>query len=147
MEHSFFRDHIISHPSFISYTSDKEYRAQIRQIFRFDPTEKFTYHGKMTNFSDMDPVTQDELMFDNKKLSQSMDMLFEDTIAEPFFQDMYLHAAGQMFSTDLKIGQAVLCSYDTFGLYFACVWYFYAGGISGLLMCSEHQKLKSYFNL
>ena len=139
--------HIVSLPSFINYRTNEEYRAHMRHVFRFDPTEKFTYDGKLTNFSDLDLCTQDELMFDNKNLSSSMDVLFEDTRHEPFFQDMYLHAAGQMFSTDLKIGQAVLCSYDTFHLYFSCVWYFYVGGISGLLMCSEYQKLKSYFNL
>ena len=141
------KKHIISLPSFINYGTSTEYRAHIRHIFRFDPTEKFTYNGKLTDFSELDQITQDELLFDNKNLSASMDVLFEDTKTEPFFQDMYLHAAGQMFSTDLQIGQAILCSYDTFNLYFACVWYFYVGGISGLLMCSEYQKLKSYFNL
>ena len=141
------KSHLISLPSSIHYTTNADYRGHIRRIFRFDPTEKFTYNGKMTAFAELDAKTQDELLFDNKKLSACMDVIFEDTISEPYFQDMYLHAAGQMFSTDAKIGQAVLCSYDTFHLYYACVWYFYVGGVSGLLMCAEHQKLKSYFNL
>ena len=141
------KNHIISLPSCVNYSTSKDYRAHIRHVFQFDPTEKFTYNGKLTEFSQLDPRTQDELLFDNKRLSASMDVLFEDTMKEPYFHDLYVLAAGQMLSTDPKIGQAVLCSYDTFHLYFACVWYFYAGGISGLLMCSEHQKLKSYFNL
>ena len=140
-----FKSYIVSLPSCVFYKNNTDYRSSIRHIFRFDPTEKFTYEGKMTEFSELDSQTQDELLFDSKSLSASMDSLFEDTMAEPFFQDLYLHAAAQMFSTDLKIGQAVLCSYDTFHLYYACVWYFYVGGISGLLLCAEHQKLKHYF--
>lgn len=141
------KNYIVSLPSTIHYSNDTEYRAQIRKIFRFDPTEAYTYNGKLSIWSELDNQTQDELLFDNRQISESMDIIFEDTKAEPYFQEMYLFAAGQMLSLDPKIGQAVLCSYDTLHLYFACIWFFYVGGISGLLNCPEHQKLKSYFNL
>ena len=141
------KQYIISLPSCITYITNKEYRAQIRHVFRFDPNERFTYDGTLTAFSELDQKTQDELMFDNKTLSASMDVIFNDTNEESYFHDLYVCAAGQMLSTDPKIGQAVLCSFDTFHLYFACIWYFYVGGISGLLLCAEHRKLKSYFNL
>lgn len=140
-----FKTYITSLPSCIHYETNSDYRRSIRHIFRFDANEKFTYGGKMTDLSELDSETQDELLFDNKSLSASMDSMFEDTKKEPFFADLYLQAAGQMFSIDPKIGQAVLCSYDTFHLYYACVWYFYVGGISGLLMCAEHKKLDRYF--
>lgn len=140
-----FKNYIISLPSFIHYKSDEEYRGCVRHIFRFDLNETYSYEGKLTNFSQLDVKTQDELLFDNKALTESMDRLYEDTIKEPFFQDLYLHAAGQMFSTDPKIGQAVLCSYDTLHMYYACVWFFYVGGVSALLSCAEYKKLNHYF--
>lgn len=140
-----FKSYFVTLPSCIHYRTDEEYRGRIRQIFRFDPAKIFTYDEKMTDFSELDPNTQDELLFDTNAISGSMDKMYEDTSKEPFFQDLYLQAAGQMFSTDPKIGQAVLCSYDTFHLYYACVWFFYVDGISGLLSCAEYKKLKTHF--
>ena len=141
------KEHITSLSSFIQYNNDTEYRAHIRKIFRFDANEKFTYGGKITKFSEMDQETQDELMFDSKQVSQTMDELYEDTIKDSVFRELYMSAAGRMFSTDPKIGHAIVCSYDTFQWYYACVWYFYVGGVSSLLMCSDYEKIKSYFNL
>jgi hypothetical protein len=141
------RKHIISLPSCIQYENDTEYRNHIRRIFRFDPNEKFTYNGKITKFSKLDSQTQDEIMFDSKQVTETMDEMYRDTSKEGHFQELYIHAAGRMFSTDPHIGHAIICSYDTFQWYYTCVWYFYVGGVSSLLMCSEYEKLKSYFNL
>ena len=111
------KEHITSLSSFIQYNNDAEYRAHIRKIFRFDANEKFTYGGKITKFSELDQETQDELMFDSKQVSQTMDELYEDTIKDGVFRELYMSAAGRMFSTDPKIGHAIVCSYDTFQWY------------------------------
>jgi hypothetical protein len=44
---------------------------------------------------------------------------------KPIFKELYTLAAATMFSTDVKVGQVVLCSYDYFHLYFNCLWYFF----------------------
>lgn len=134
-------------PSVIVYTNNREYREHIRKAFRFDPNEKFTYHGTITKFEDMDEESRDELMFDSKSMSKSMDVLCKATENDPFFQDLYRHAAGRMFSESLEIGQAVACSYDTFHLYYSCVWYYLQGGVSSLSAIEEFTKIKEYFDL
>ena len=134
-------------PSTFEYTTDLEYRNHLRRVFRFDPKEKYTYQGTLVEFSQLDPVTQDELLFDNVSMSSNMDILLEDTMHEDIFKELYMHAAGRMFSTDVKIGQAILCSFDTFNWYFTCTWHFYMGGESAVKICSEYKKLENYFNL
>lgn len=134
-------------PSAIVYSSNQEFREHIRKAFRFDPKEKFTYHGKLAEFEDLDDESKDELMFDSKSLSTSMDILFKATENDSFFQDLYRHAAGRMFSESLEIGQAVVCSYDTFQLYYSCVWFYLHGGSSSLSSSEEFKKLKAYFEI
>ena len=131
----------------IGATTNEEYRNCIRLVFRFDPTEKFTYDGKLQSFDSLDEQTQDELLFDSKRVHASMDTLYEITTTSSFFRELYLNAAGRMFSTDPKIGQAVVCAYDTFDLYHACVWYYLFGGYTSLTSCAEYSKLKTYFNI
>lgn len=140
-----FSTFIVSLPSSFEYTSDVEYRNHLRRVFRFDPHEKYTYKGSLVEFSELDPVTQDELLFDNTSMSSNMDILMEDTMHDYIFQEIYMNAAARMFSTDVKIGQAVACSYDTFNWYFTCCWHFYVGGVSAVKTCSEYKKLKNYF--
>ena len=142
-----FLEYFQSLPSVIVYTSNREYRDHIRKAFRFDMKEKYTYNGKLTKFEDLDEESRDELMFDSKSLSKSMDMLFKATKNDIFFQELYGHAAARMFSESLEIGQAVVCSYDTFHLYYSCVWYYLQGGISSLTAIQENKKLKEYFEM
>ena len=104
-------------PSVIVYATNREYRDRIRKVFRFDPKETYSYEGKRVNFEDLDEESKDELMFDSTSMSSSMDILFHATENDPFFQDLYRHAAGRMFSESPEIGQAVVWSYDTFHLY------------------------------
>jgi len=136
-------------PSAIVYASSREYRDHIRKVFRFDPKEKHTYNGKLVTFEDMDEESIDELMFDSKSMSTSLDVLFKATEHDIFFKDLYLHAAGRMFSESLEIGQAVVCSYDTFHLYYSYVWYSLQGENSSLSAAMEEvkQKLKEYFEM
>lgn len=133
-------------PSVILYTDDHEYRNAIRTAFRFDPKEKYNYNGIIQDFDSLDDITKDEVFLDSKSITSSMDSLYNHTSIEPHLQDLYLRAAGRMFSTDLQIGQAVLCAYDTFDLYYSAVWHFLHGGTSALLTCPEYKKLISYFD-
>jgi hypothetical protein len=147
MKSNEYLDYFNTLPSFIVYETNEEYRDCIRLVFRFDPNEKFTYDGKLQSFDSLDEQTQDELLFDSKRVNESMDTLYEMTTTSSFFRELYLNAAGRMFSTDPKIGQAVVCAYDTFDLYHACVWYYLFGGYTSLTSCAEYSKLKTYFNI
>ena len=136
-------------PSTISYHSNKEYREWIRILFHFSPN---TY----SNFADisvseidimdteMDEETKDELEFDMDKMNEVMEILFLATKEHSFFRELYLHAAGRMFSTDPSIGQAVVCSYDTFSWYYTCVRHFLLSNRIDDL--SEYQKLQQWFS-
>lgn len=142
-----FLEYFQSLPSVIVYASNREYRDHIRKAFRFDPKETYNYNGKLVKFEDLDEVSRDELLFDSKALSKSLDVLFKATANDIFFQELYRHAAGRMFSESLEIGQAVVCSYDTFHLYYSCVWYYLQGGISSLSAIHENKKLREYFEM
>ena len=89
---------------------------------------------------------KDEVFLDSKSITTSMDCIYEHTSIDPHFQELYVKSAGRMFSTDPQIGQAVLCAYDTFMLYYSAVWHFLHGGVSALLNCPEYKKLVSYFD-
>lgn len=132
-------------PSSIVYTDDKDYRNAIRKVFRFEPNKKYTYDGKLQNYDDLDEISKDELLMDSESITTSMDALYNATKNENVFQDLYLKAAGRMFSTDPSIGHAVMCSYDTFYLYHSCVWYYLHGGIASLLTIHEFEQLQQYF--
>ena len=129
MNHAAFFEYFRSLNPTISYHSDPEYRQHLRRIFRFSP-EKRTYYANVKssdlalNFEDLDidPQSKDEMELDMDALEEGMDMIFLATREDPIFRTLYEYAAGRMFSTDPKIGQAVLCSYDTFAWYFSCVW-------------------------
>ena len=134
-------------PSTIVYTTDKEYRDHIRKAFRFDPKEKYNYNGRLMKLEDLDEISRDEVMFDSKAISKSLDIIFKHTKNDSFFHSLYEHAAGRMFSETLEIGQAVVCSYDTFHWYYSCVWYYLQGGVSSLSAIQENKKLKDYFDM
>ena len=131
-------------PSSIVYIDDTEYRNAIRKVFYFDPKKMYTYNGKVTNFEQLDSVTKDELNLDSDMIKTSMDALYNATKHESLFQELYLSAAGRMFSTEQEIGHAVLCSYDTFSLYHSCVWHYLHGGVASLLILHHYTELNAY---
>ena len=125
-----FLTHFRSLPSTISYDSDATYRQCIRHIFKFAPDKQTFYSGlkkeDLVEEEDLDPESKDEMDLDMDALEDGMNIIYLATHQNPLFRNLYEYAAGRMFSTDPKIGQAVLCSYDTFTLYFSCVWHFFA---------------------
>ena len=161
--HKLFLDYFRSLSPNISYHSDVEYRQHLRRIFRFSP-EKRTYYANLKSedlglglglgldrnldFEEMDPISKDEMELDMDALEEGMDRLFLATWEDPLFRTLYEYAAGRMFSTDPKIGQAVLCSYDTFAWYFSCVWHHLVDSKEKpLVELQEYRNLCSWFSI
>ena len=127
LKESFF-SHIQSLPSHLSYHSNREYREVIRKVFQFQPEKRFYYAGleqsDIISELDLDTESKDEMELDMDSFEKGMELLFLATHSHPFFQLLYEYAAARMFSTDPRIGQAIICSYDTFSWYFTCIWYY-----------------------
>ena len=154
-DHEPFFDYFRSLNPQITYHSDQEYRQHLRRVFRFSP-EKRTYYANIKssdlapNFEDLDidPQSKDEMELDMDALEEGMDMIFLATCDDPIFRTLYEYAAGRMFSTDPKIGQAVLCSYDTFPWYFSCVWHHLMNLKEKCIVeLQEYQQLCSWFSI
>lgn len=139
---------IKSLPQKIHYTNTKEYRQVLRQIFDI-PVSARTYYGDVDigMYSDVDiedEETKDELNYDDSLMEKGMEEWFLKTHHQTSFKELYLFAAGRMFSTDLRIGQAVICSYDTFSLYYTCIWWIYHNPTSDITHLEEYKSLKKW---
>jgi hypothetical protein len=71
--------------------------------------------------SDIDPVSRDELEYDEKSADLAMQYVMDKTSHLPLFAPIYEQAASFMFSTDKNIGIAVLFSYDYLLLFHNCL--------------------------
>jgi len=145
-KHKEFIDFYHSLPSWLYYSTNKEYRDTIRKVFRFNDTKKSTYADMKLNHvyeTDVDEETKDELSFDTAQMERGMQLLYEITCSQALFQELYLLAAGRMFSTDPTIGQAVLCSFDYFSDYHTVVWYYLLDGYSAAVKCPSYEKLQN----
>ena len=139
-------------PPTIQYSNNKEYRQRFREIFDISESARTCYADISFNSLDEEDLedeneeTKDELNYDTSMMEKGMEEWFlkTNTESESIFKDLYLLAAGRMFSTDLRIGQAVICSYDTFHLYYACIWGLYHNKC--ILELSEYQTLKKWFS-
>lgn len=136
-------------PSTISYQSNKEYRNWIRRIFHFSNDAKSYYadltENDMVSDSSIDAESKDEMEFDNVTMEHGLDFIFESTKDDSIFEELYLLAAATMISTDNQIGQAVLCSYDFFHLYYTCLWYFFCDNTRKIETLPEYQRLYAMF--
>jgi len=135
-------------PSNIHYSGNKEYRQQIRNIFDISNLARSFYvDPELSNNlrEDENEETTDELNYDTSLVEKGMEEWFKKTMNNKELQELYLSAAGRMFSTDLRIGQAVICSYDTFHLYYTCIWNLYNNG-GEIIYLEEYKKLKKWFS-
>ena len=105
----------------ISYTNDEEYRKTIRQIFQMNSDS----YPEIVH-SDIDPVSRDELEYDDSAANFAMEYVFDKTRRIPPFIAIYEQAASFMFSTDINIGMTVLFSYDYLLLFHNCLRDFFA---------------------
>ena len=138
-------------PQTIQYSDNKEYRQRFREIFDISESARTCYADISFNSDldledDLDLETKDELNYDTSMMEKGMEEWFLKTESNAVFvfKDLYLSAAGRMFSTDLRIGQAVICSYDTFHLYYSCIWALYNN--NNIESLSEYQTLKKWFS-
>jgi hypothetical protein len=142
-------------PPTIQYSNNKEYRQRFREIFDISESARTCYADIDIDIDidvsvdledEEEEETKDELNYDTSMMEKGMEEWFLKTNPEsnPIFKDLYLSAAGRMFSTDLRIGQAVICSYDTFHLYYACIWAFYHNKYISEL--TEYITLKKWFS-
>jgi hypothetical protein len=142
-------------PKTIHYSSNKEYRQCIRNIFDISESARTCYVDISLNsledkddLEEEDEETTDELNYDTSVMEKGMEEWFLKTESNPLFKDLYLLAAGRMFSIDLRIGQAVICSYDTFHLYYTCIWYFLQEQQENtdITKINEYQTLRKWFS-
>jgi hypothetical protein len=137
-------------PPTIQYSNNKEYRQRFREIFDISESARTCYADISFNSledDDLEEETKDELNYDTSMMEKGMEEWFLKTNVEAnlLFKDLYLSAAGRMFSTDLRIGQAVACSYDTFHLYYACIWALYHNKCN-IESLSEYKTLRKWFS-
>ena len=143
---------IKSLPSKIHYSGNKEYRQQIRNVFDISVTARSFYVDPNVNLreeegeEEEDEETTDELNYDPSLVDKGMEEWFKKTMQKNEFQELYLSAAGRMFSTDLRIGQAVICSYDTFHLYYTCIWHLYNNEEKEITNLEEYKQLQKWFS-
>ena len=134
------------HPSTIKYSNNTEYRACIRRIFDFTKDAKSYYADLTENDFDnnLDEESKDEMEFDTVNMQHGLDFILNNTVKDndSYWEDVYLLAAATMFSTDITIGQAVLCSYDYFAIYYTCLWHFF---IDKSVPVPEYQQLRAMF--
>jgi hypothetical protein len=133
-------------PSALIYSNDAEYRKILRKVFQFDPTVRYSYDGKAKPLESLDSISQDELLFDEDKISDAMDKIYRATSTCFRFQDLYKNAAATMISTSPEIGHAVLCSYDNFNKFHTCVWHYLNGGEYSLCSCLQFNELVAKFS-
>ena len=103
----------------IRYNNTIEYRHSLRLIFSMS-SSKFPVLD-----DDIDPVSRDELEYDEEAAKQARDYVFRTTKKNPIFNELYLLAAARMFSTDPEIGLSVLFSYDYLEIFHYCLVSFY----------------------
>jgi hypothetical protein len=106
-----------------SYSSTREYRECLRQMFQMDSSK---YRDTLKSYedalhNDFDDETRDEMSYDEDAAKRMMDAIFDATKHHPLFQTLYDMAAARMFSIDRDIGLAVLFSYDYLSKFHACV--------------------------
>ena len=130
-------------PSSITYKTNQEYRNWIRRIFHFTKDAKTYYANlKEKDFeTNIDEESKDEMDYDHDSMKIGLDIILEKTINETIFKEMYIFAAAAMFSTDVKVGQVVLCSYDYFHLYFTCLWFFFLEKDTKIKSLASYQEL------
>jgi hypothetical protein len=70
-----------------------------------------------TNEEEFDSETEDEMLFDDKTTAAIMNFIFEKTMDQPEFRELYLMAAAKLISENISIGMSICFSYDYFYLF------------------------------
>jgi len=120
----------------IQYSTDQEYRKCLRDVFQMDSTQ-FPDVKDM----DLDQVTADEMMYDEKAASRTMEHVFENTFQHKDFILLYEKAASFMFSIDTNIGLTILFGYDYLDLFHPLLSGFFSNMDNKILSSMSEYKL------
>ena len=120
----------------IQYSTDQEYRKCLRDVFQMDSTQ-FPDVKDM----DLDQVTADEMMYDEKAASRTMEHVFENTFQHKDFILLYEKAASFMFSIDTNIGLTILFGYDYLDLFHPLLSGFFSNMDNKTLSSMSEYKL------
>ena len=120
----------------IQYSTDEEYRKCLRDVFQMDSTQ-FPDVKDM----DLDQVTADEMMYDEKAASRTMEHVFENTFQHKDFILLYEKAASFMFSIDTNIGLTILFGYDYLDLFHPLLSGFFSNMDNKTLSSMSEYKL------
>ena len=120
----------------IQYSTDQEYRKCLRDVFQMDSTQ-FPDVKDM----DLDQVTADEMMYDEKAASRTMKHVFENTFQHKDFILLYEKAASFMFSIDTNIGLTILFGYDYLDLFHPLLSGFFSNMDNKTLSSMSEYKL------
>lgn len=101
----------------VKYECNSKYRQCLRDVFTMDVTKMDV---SLNNIPDLDDETRDEMLFDENKISEGLDYIYNLTKTNDYFNDLYYGAANVMFSQDPNIGLSVLYSYDYFIFFHLC---------------------------
>jgi hypothetical protein len=93
------------------YSTDLEYRQAVRDYFIMDVK---ALEKEYTDLKENDPISYDELLYDEIAMKNGMARLYTNTKDNDKFRELYKLAAGKFFSEYLEIGLCVLLSYDYF---------------------------------
>ena len=123
----------------VQYSTNQEYRKCLRNVFQMDSTQ-FPNIDTM----DLDDVTADEIMYDEKAASRTMEHVFKNTFQHKDFIVLYEKAASFMFSIDQNIGLTILFGYDYLDLFHPLLSVFFSNtetGAGTLSSMSEYKLL------
>ena len=111
----------------VEYNTTEQYRECIRKVFEMDYSKMSEKIAEIENHNQemLDDITHDEALYDEDAAKIMLEYVYEETVYIPEFKILYEKAAARMFSTDETIGQAILCSYDYFYYYHACLVEFF----------------------
>lgn len=126
----------------IEYSNDFEYRKSLRRLFQMNSSN---YPSNIE--SDIDPVSRDELEYDEQSAEIAMECVISKTRENPLFYALYEQSATFMFSTNIDIGLAVLFSYDYLLLFHRCLSdYFKSLTDSNETFTDQNENYKALYN-
>ena len=97
----------------MNYTTDQEYREVLRKFCEMNCIDN--------NVGlDVDDISRDELLYDNKAVQIKMDEIYAATKNDSLWIELYELAAAKFFSTNKEIGLTVLFSYHYFPGFYNC---------------------------
>jgi len=84
-----------------------------------------TNYPDLNAYQDMDDVTRDEMEYDEEAARDTLTFLYDKTINNEIFKELYRLAALKMFSLELDIGLSILLSYDYLEIFHYCLVSFF----------------------